>query len=79
LVISADQVRAGRGLVNLTVQELAKRSGIHVSALQRIEHETLAVGPKKETLDKIQKALEEAGVVFMADGFGVTKRPAAQE
>lgn len=74
-MISASQIRAGRGLVNLTVKELADRVGVGIHAIQRLEHERVAVGnARAETIEGIQRALEAAGVVFLPDGYGVTKR-----
>jgi hypothetical protein len=74
-MISASQIRAGRGLVNLTVKALADRAGVGVHVIQRLEHERVHVGnANAKTIEGIQRALEDAGVVFLDDGYGVTKR-----
>jgi transcriptional regulator with XRE-family HTH domain len=74
-VISADQIRAGRALARLSARELAERAGVGLQAVQRLETGVVAVGSAKvDTINGIQRALEEAGVVFLADGYGVTKR-----
>jgi predicted transcriptional regulator len=72
-VISASQIRAGRGLVNLTVKALADRAGVGVHVIQRLEHEKVDVGnANAKTIAAITRALDEAGVVFLSDGYGVT-------
>ena len=74
-MISASQIRAGRGLVNLTVKELADRAGLGVHVIQRLEHEKVSVeSARAKTIESIQRVLEEAGVVFLPDGYGVTLR-----
>jgi|1185.fasta_scaffold336923_1 transcriptional regulator with XRE-family HTH domain len=74
-MISADQIRAGRALAKLSVKELADRVGVGIHAIQRLEHEKVSVGSAKaETIEGIQRALEAAGVVFLDDGHGVTRR-----
>jgi transcriptional regulator with XRE-family HTH domain len=75
LMISSDQIRAGRALVRLSAKELAERAGVGLTAIQRIENGVVSVGSAKaETIEGIQRALESAGVVFLPDGYGVTKR-----
>jgi transcriptional regulator with XRE-family HTH domain len=74
-MISSDQIRAGRALARLTAKELAERAGVGLTAIQRIETGTVSVSRASvKTVEGIQRALEEAGVVFLADGYGVTKR-----
>jgi transcriptional regulator with XRE-family HTH domain len=75
LVISADQIRAGRALARWSARELAERAGVGLQAVQRIENGVVSVGSAKaETIEGIQRALEEEGIVFLPDGYGVTKR-----
>jgi transcriptional regulator with XRE-family HTH domain len=80
MTISADQIRAGRSLANLTIKQLADRVNLTPHSIKRLESGKVDVQrAKTKTLDAIKSALEDAGIVFMADGFGVTKRPPAQE
>ena len=53
-------------MLSLTQAELAKAADISATALNNIERG--ASDPKTSTLQAIQKALEAAGVIFVADG-----------
>jgi transcriptional regulator with XRE-family HTH domain len=57
LVHAGKHVRAARRARNLTLQELAKRAGIHSNTISHIENEKSH--PSDETLRKIAKALEQ--------------------
>lgn len=75
-VISGDQIRAGRALARLSARELAERAGVDITTVQRLEADKSdkVASAKYETVHKVQTALEAAGVVFLEDGYGVTKR-----
>ncbi len=62
-------VRAGRALVGMRQTTLAKRAGISTTALAAIEKG--AADPKSSTLDRIVRALEAEGVVFVDDNGGL--------
>jgi hypothetical protein len=69
------QLKAGRILARWSVKDLAERSGIDVKDIQRIEKDKVPVGnATTKTVEGIQRALEGAGIVFLPDGYGVTKR-----
>lgn len=62
-------------MVGLTQADLAKAAGISATALNNIERGS--ADPKASTLLAIQKALEAAGVIFVAEngeGPGVRLR-----
>jgi transcriptional regulator with XRE-family HTH domain len=74
-MITSDQIRAGRALARLSAKELAEQAGVGLTAIQRIENGVVSIGnAKAETVEGIQRALEAAGIVFLPDGYGVTKR-----
>ena len=78
-MISADQIRAGRALANLSVKELADRVGIGVHAIKRLENGKTSVAQMRAAnIEGLQRELEKAGIVFLADGYGVTKRQEEQ-
>ena len=54
-----------RAAVGWTVRDLAERSGVHRNTITRIEAGEASHGP---TLEAVRRALEEAGVIFLADG-----------
>jgi transcriptional regulator with XRE-family HTH domain len=70
-MITGIQVAAARGLLKITFEELAARSGVSVSTVKRAEYADAEV-PRinARTLAKIEAALQEAGIVFLADGQG---------
>lgn len=73
-LVTSAQIRAARGLLNWTVRDLADRSGVHRNTITRAE--SSEAGPGYAAL-AIQKALEEAGVIFVeenGEGPGVRLR-----
>jgi transcriptional regulator with XRE-family HTH domain len=70
-MITLEQIRAARGLLNWSQSALAQECGISVTAMNNIDR-GLAV-PRSSTLDKIQTVLEENGVEF-TEGKGVRMR-----
>lgn len=74
-MITPQQIRGARAMLSLTQAALAEAAGISTTALNNIERG--AADPKVSTLAAIQRALEEAGVIFVAEngeGPGVRLR-----
>jgi transcriptional regulator with XRE-family HTH domain len=63
-MIDAVQIRAARGLLNLSQANLARIAAVHVATIRRLEAATKVRGAA-ETLWKIQRALENAGIEFI--------------
>ena len=63
-MISSKQIRAARALVELNQSQLAERAGIGIATLRRIEGTHEIVGSAL-TLTRIQRALEQSGIVFI--------------
>jgi len=75
-MITASQIRAGRGLLKWTQGVLASRAAVSVVTLNMIESEQ--VQPRNRTLDAIRAVLEGEGIRFIGDadeGYGVILRP----
>lgn len=73
----AEQLRAARSMAGLTQAALAERAGVSVPTVKRLELGEGPLGVRLETLQKLQRALEAAGVIFVAengDGPGVRLR-----
>lgn len=68
-MIEAAQIRAARGLLALSQAELAKMASLSVASVKRLETAT-GVRGAAETIWKIQKALEAAGVEFIPEEAG---------
>ncbi len=63
-MLTSDQIRAARALLRWSAHQLAHRSGVHVTTVQRLERGNGPVGGTVKTLANIQSALEDAGVEF---------------
>jgi transcriptional regulator with XRE-family HTH domain len=66
-MITAEQIKAARALLRLEQDELARRAGVSVSTIRRVE--AVSGGLVAEaTIGAVQQALEEAGVEFIQEG-----------
>lgn len=63
--ITGRQIRAARGLLLMSLEDLAAAVEISVQSLSRIE--TGQAVPRRRTLDAIRTALELRGIVFGND------------
>jgi transcriptional regulator with XRE-family HTH domain len=64
-MITIRQIRAARALIDWSQIELAKRAGIGIATLRRLESSGEEVTGSAKTLWRIQEALEAAGVLFL--------------
>ena len=64
LMISARQIRAGRVMVGWTQDKLADVAGLSLAVVNNVEREV--TDPRRSTLERIQRALEEAGIEFLS-------------
>jgi transcriptional regulator with XRE-family HTH domain len=67
-MISIEQIKAARALLDWTQEDLAKAASLSKPAINTLERRISS--PKQSTLDAIQTALEQAGVAF-TEGPGV--------
>ncbi len=65
-MLTSDQIRLARALLRWSARELAQRSSVHITTVQRMERGDGPVGGTVQTLTKVQRALEGAGVDFIA-------------
>jgi transcriptional regulator with XRE-family HTH domain len=70
-MIVTPQIRAARGLIGWTQQQLAKATGLSLAAINNLERGIGA--PRVQTLHYVQQALERAGVEF-TESSGVRLR-----
>jgi transcriptional regulator with XRE-family HTH domain len=61
------QLRMARAAVGWGVRELAEKAGVTANTVTRIENGSDA---RQSTMDRLQRALEEAGVVFIEENGG---------
>jgi len=64
-MITPGQIRAARALLRWTRQDLSDRSGVHPTALGRLEREQ--VHSRSDTLEALEEAFAKAGVELIAD------------
>jgi predicted transcriptional regulator len=72
-VLTYQQIRGARAMLDITQSELARRAGMSKTALHSIERGKS--DPKASTLRAIQRVLEAAGAEFDPDGYGVWVKP----
>ena len=70
-MIVIEQIKAARGLLDWSQEDLSHHSGISKTAINNLERRT--VTPRQQTADALQSAFEVAGVEFI-DGPGVRLR-----
>ena len=67
-MLTPAQCRAARGLIDWSQMDLAERAGVGIVTIRQLEagnHE-----PRRATLDVVRRALEAAGVEFIAENGG---------
>jgi transcriptional regulator with XRE-family HTH domain len=65
--MKAIQVRMARAAVGWGVRELAKKAGVTANTVTRIEN---GADAKQSTMDRLQQALESAGIAFLDENGG---------
>jgi transcriptional regulator with XRE-family HTH domain len=65
------QVRAARGLLGLSQDDLAEQASVGVVTVMRLEAAGTSIRGSAQTMARIQRALENAGIIFIdQDGEG---------
>ena len=76
-MITSGQIKAARGLLGWTVQELADKSGLGFTTIVRMESADGVPPSQAKTLDAVRRAVEKAGIEFIGspdNGAGVRWR-----
>ena len=76
-MITADQIRAARARVKWSAQDLADKTSLGLSTIQRMEKAEGVPSSSGKNLADVQDALEAAGVIFIpgnGEGPGVRLR-----
>lgn len=63
--VSARQVRAARGLLKWSQDELAYRAGVALSAVARFERDRREAATRSNTIEWVVRALEAGGIEFV--------------
>jgi predicted transcriptional regulator len=69
-MISVRQIKAARALLAWSQGNLAEASGISEPTVARLESVDGPIGGRPDTSEKLQAALEKAGVEFIAENGG---------
>jgi len=69
-MITAEQVKAARGLIRWSQEILAVKSSVGVATIKRMEGREGPVRGNAQNVWKIQAALEDAGIVFIDENGG---------
>ncbi|MBO6675234.1 MAG: helix-turn-helix transcriptional regulator [Rhizobiales bacterium] len=80
-MIGSVQIRAARGLLGISAQELAQMANVPHRTVQRLESSDGIPPSRGGTLDRVREALEAAGIEFIGDPIhspGVRLRGNAQ-
>ncbi|MDF1610092.1 helix-turn-helix transcriptional regulator [Hoeflea sp. YIM 152468] len=67
-MITGQQCRAGRALVEVSREKLTRRSGVDEATIENFER--LIDAPTPEAIVALEKALEDLGAVFIAENGG---------
>ena len=64
-MIYPSQIRAARGMLDISQQELARRAEVGLATVRRIENRAEDLRVTVQVLMRIQRALESAGIIFI--------------
>jgi transcriptional regulator with XRE-family HTH domain len=70
LSITSEQVRAARALLRWEQRDLAQASGVSLPSVKRLETRPGDLAAQERTIVQLRKALEKAGVEFIAENGG---------
>ena len=78
-MLNSGQIRAARAFLGWSARELGERASVHLNTVQRIERNHGPVRANTESLHRIERTLEAAGIEFhiMNGCPGVTLRGSA--
>jgi transcriptional regulator with XRE-family HTH domain len=68
-MLTVEQLRAARGLLGWSQSKLAARAGLSLPTVKRVETD-LGLRVSDEARNKLQRALESAGVEFIDENGG---------
>ena len=63
-LLMAHQLRAARSMLRIEQEQLAQAAGVAVGTIKRIEATNGTIPARLETVQKLQRALEQAGAIF---------------
>ena len=70
MYLTSEQVRAARALLRWEQRDLAEASGVSLPSVKRLETQPGPLAAQERTIVELRKALERAGVEFIAENGG---------
>jgi transcriptional regulator with XRE-family HTH domain len=70
LKVSIRQIKAARALLGWSQEQLASAAHVSVPTIKRLEAQEGPLGGRTDTGDKIEAALEKAGIEFIDENGG---------
>lgn len=67
----AEQLRAGRALLDWSQDQLAERAEVGVATIRRMEGQNGLIGGSSRSVWALQEALERGGVIFLNEESGL--------
>ena len=77
--VTSDQLRAARALLRLEQAELARRAGVSVVTVRRLEGAVPGKAVSADMADNVRAALEKAGADFIPNGVQKLRTQAEQD
>lgn len=67
MLLLTRQIKAARSLIRWEQHQLVLRAGVAISTIRRLEGLNGPIGAHFETVEKIRRAFEEAGIEFLGE------------
>ena len=67
MLILTRQIKAARSLIGWEQHQLALKARVAISTIRRLEGLNGRIGAHFETVEKIRRAFEDAGIEFLGD------------
>ncbi len=66
-MLSGEQIRAARGLLDISSKDLSKLSGVGWATIRRFENADGVPPSRAGTLQRVKEVLESRGIEFLGD------------
>jgi transcriptional regulator with XRE-family HTH domain len=76
---SSEQIKAARALLRMEQEELAKRAGVSVTTIRRLEAASGEQLVAASTTETVRRVLQEAGVEFIHQGVSLKAKAAGED
>jgi predicted transcriptional regulator len=67
-LVTGAQLRAARAMLRMEQETLAQAAGVSANTIRRMEGFDGPIGARTDTMRRLQRALEEAGIEFQDEG-----------